>query len=102
MEIFDKTQEKLKGLKELDKRFSFFGANKHEYKFNRTFKEEESLAIVKRIQQKLKGLPRQKVIDSEWQLKNFSIKHRTLSLVNVESIDSLDKGYNKWKIANQH
>jgi hypothetical protein len=45
---------------------------------------DNSLKTLKRVQTKMEKLPLQEVIDSEWKLKNFSIKGMILSIINAE------------------
>lgn len=71
---------------------------------------DSSLSILKRVKQKLHELPLQEVIDSEWELKNFSVKGMILSVINAEPIRGshsgndlkihLEKEYKKWKNRN--
>ncbi|MGB1204847.1 MAG: SMI1/KNR4 family protein [Chitinophagales bacterium] len=70
-----------------------------------------SLDTLKRIQQKMEKMPLQEVIDSEWEIKNFSIKEMILSIINAEPIKGshsgndmkihLEKEYKKWKSKKQ-
>lgn len=65
------------------------------------------LGILKRVQQKLGKLPLQKLIDSEWKLKNYSIHGMVLSIIDAEPTQGaqsgkamkahLEKEYEKWK-----
>jgi len=57
----------------------------------------KSLDTLKRIEQKLTCLSLQEVIDSEWLLKNFSVKHMIMSIINAESVEFLEKSYKKWR-----
>lgn len=71
---------------------------------------DNSLSTLNRVQKKLEELPLQEVIDSEWELKNFSIKGMILSIMNAEpprernSADDLknfmEKEHQKWKNKN--
>ena len=66
-----------------------------------------SLNTLKRVQKKLEENSLQEVIDSEWELKNFSIKGMILSIMNAEPLSGsysgndmkihLEKEYRKWK-----
>jgi len=68
-----------------------------------------NLDILKRIEKKLDQLPLQEVIDSEWELDNFSIKEMILSLIDAQPLEGghsghelnahLEKEYEKWKHA---
>ncbi len=71
---------------------------------------DSSLSILKRVKQKLHELPLQEVIDSEWELKNFSVKGMILSVINAEPIRGshsgndmkihLENEFKKWKNRN--
>jgi len=73
---------------------------------------DSSLIILKRVQQKLKEMPLQEIIDSEWELKNYSIKGMILSIMNAEPIRGshsgndlkvhLEKEYKKWRNKKQN
>jgi hypothetical protein len=73
---------------------------------------DTSLNTLKRVQNKLGGMPLQEVIDSEWELKNSSIKKMILSIMNAEPIkgshsgndmkNHLEKEYGKWMNKNQN
>lgn len=68
---------------------------------------DESTGTLKRVENKLREMPLQEVIDSEWNLKNFSIKEMVLSIINAEPLqgvhsgnevkEHLEKQYQKWK-----
>ena len=68
---------------------------------------DNSLRILRRVQQKLNELPLQEVIETEWALKNFSIRGMILSILDVPSIQGsytgndlkiyLEEEYRKWK-----
>lgn len=68
---------------------------------------DNSLSTLKRVQKKLEELLLQEVIESEWELKNFSINGMILSIMNAEpprernSADDLkkfmEKEHQKWK-----
>lgn len=68
---------------------------------------DDSLKTLKRIQQKLEEMPLQEVIDSEWGLKNFSVKAMILSIIGAAPIKPpftgnnqqihLEKEYLIWK-----
>ncbi len=72
---------------------------------------DNSLNILKRVKQKLEEMPLQEVIDTEWQMKNFSVKGMVLSIMNGEPIGGsysgndlkihLENEYMKWKNKNQ-
>lgn len=69
-----------------------------------------SLSTLKRVQQKLQEMPLQAVIDSEWEMQNFSIKEMISSIINAEPITGshsgndkkihLENEYQKWKKKN--
>lgn len=71
----------------------------------------ESSSLLKRVDKKLNVMPLQEVIDSEWELKNFSIKGMILSLIDAEPLigahsgnqmkEHLEKEYKKWKNRNE-
>ena len=68
---------------------------------------DSSLKTLTRVQQKLEEMSLQEVIDSEWELNNFSIKEMILSIMNAEPLKGnhsgndkkihLEKEYKKWK-----
>lgn len=68
---------------------------------------DNSLTILRRVQKKLDEKPLKEVIDSEWKLKNFSIREMVLSIMDAEPIrgshsandmkSHLEKEYKKWK-----
>ena len=68
---------------------------------------DNNLETLKRIQQKLEVMPLQEVIDTEWEMDNFSIKEMILSIMNAEPIRGshsgndmnvhLENEYLKWK-----
>ncbi|WP_020531060.1 hypothetical protein [Flexithrix dorotheae] len=68
---------------------------------------DESLILLKRIKKKLSEMSLQEVVDSEWELKNFSIQEMILSLIDAEPLtgghsgnqlkEHLEKEYKKWK-----
>ena len=70
-----------------------------------------SLDTLKRVKQKLEEMPLQEVIDSEWEMKSFSIQGMILSIIDADSIKGgysgndmkihLEKEYKKWKSKNQ-
>lgn len=70
-----------------------------------------NLSTLKSVQQKLQKMPLQEVIDSEWEMENFSIKEMISSIINAEPITGshsgndkkihLEKEYQKWKKKNQ-
>lgn len=66
-----------------------------------------NLKILQRVQKKLNEIPLQKVIDSEWELENFSIKKMILSLIHAEPAQDnytgnqlkhhLENAYQTWR-----
>lgn len=72
---------------------------------------DSSLSILKRVQTKLNELPLGEVIESEWNLKNFSIRRMILSIINADPIkphhtgnelkDHVERQYEKWKEKNR-
>jgi len=67
------------------------------------------LTILKRVQQKLLEIPLDELIDSEWQLKNFSVREMVLSLIHAKpnNISSrtteeyLQEVYKAWETKNK-
>lgn len=67
---------------------------------------DHNISTLKKIEEKLQQLPLQKVIDSEWELENFSIKEMILSLIDADPLVGshsgnavnahLEKEYEKW------
>lgn len=68
---------------------------------------DESVNILKRVEKKLNEMTLQEVVDSEWNMKNFSIKGMILSLMNAEPLrggysandlkEHLESEYKNWK-----
>ena len=68
---------------------------------------DSNLAILRRVEEKLHRLPLQEVVDSEWELKNFSVKQIILSLMGSQPLRGghsgnqlkahLEQEYQKWK-----
>ncbi len=68
---------------------------------------DDNLATLRRVQGKLDELPLQEVVDSEWELNNFSVKEMILSLIGGQPLRGghsgrqlnvhLEKEYRKWK-----
>ena len=73
---------------------------------------DSCLMLLKRVQSKLETLPLQEVIDTEWELSNYSVKEMILSLMGAASLGGsysgndlkvhLEKEYYKWKNEKQN
>ncbi len=63
--------------------------------------------LLQRVENKLKKMPPQEVIDDEWKLNNFSAKDMILSIMDIEPIIErsagndtkiyLENEYRKWR-----
>ena len=71
----------------------------------------ESSSVLRRVEKKLNEIPLQDVIDSEWVLKNYTIKGMILSLIDAKPLkgshsgnekkEHLEKEHKKWKKRNE-
>ena len=57
---------------------------------------DENLIIFKRVRKKMDEMSLQSIIESEWEMKNFSVKSILLSLMDVESIAGNGNEKNKY------